>query len=175
MFSPISKELAELQQICQLRGWKIGLAESCTGGLLSSWIAQQPGISKIFQGAVVSYVRSAKEQILGVRPEMITTSGVVSEAVAISMARGARAALAADWAVSITGIVGPTGGSPEKPVGTVCFAVVGPDFEDVTTHNFDQQLERQEIQRQAAIFVFKLLLRALRQANADAANITALH
>ena len=73
-----------------------------------------------------------------------------------------RAALAADWAVSITGIVGPTGGSAEKPVGTVCFGVVGPDYEEATTHHFDGQLNRQEMQRQAAVFAFDLLLRSLR-------------
>ena len=160
--NPISQGVVELQRICQLRGWKIGLAESCTGGLLSAWIAEQPGISSIYQGAVVSYGRRVKEQVLGVAPAMIITAGVVSEPVARAMAHGARAALAADWAVSITGIVGPTGGSPEKPVGTVCFAVVGPDYEDATTHNFDRRLDRQEIQRQAAIFAFDLLLRSLR-------------
>jgi PncC family amidohydrolase len=162
MMNPISQGVAELQRICQLRGWKIGLAESCTGGLLSAWISQQPGISNIYQGAVVSYGRYAKEHILGVTPAMITTAGIVSEPVATAMAHGARAALAADWAVSITGIVGPTGGFPEKPVGTVCFAVVGPDYEEATTHNFDRQLDRQEIQRQSAVFAFDLLLQPLR-------------
>jgi PncC family amidohydrolase len=162
MMNPISQGVAELQRICQLRGWKIGLAESCTGGLLSEWISQQPGISNIYQGAVVSYGRRAKEQILGVTSAMINTAGVVSEPVARAMAHGAKAALAADWAVSITGIVGPTGGSPDKPVGTVCFAVVGPDYEQATTHNFDRQLDRQEIQRQSAVFAFDLLLRSLR-------------
>ena len=160
--NPISQGVEELKQICQLRGWKIGLAESCTGGVLSAWIAQQPGISNIFQGAVVSYGRHAKEQIWGVTSAMIIAAGVVSEPVARAMARGARAALAADGAVSITGIVGPTGGSPVKPVGTVCFAVVGPGYEEATTHNFDPELDRQEIQRQAAIFAFDLLLSALR-------------
>jgi PncC family amidohydrolase len=162
MMNPISQGVEELQRICQLRGWTIGLAESCTGGLLSEWISQQPGISNIYQGAVVSYGRRAKEQILGVTSAMINTAGVVSEPVARAMAHGARAALAADWAVSITGIVGPTGGSPDKPVGTVCFAVVGPDYEQATTHNFDRQLDRQEIQRQSAVFAFDLLLRSLR-------------
>jgi PncC family amidohydrolase len=162
MMNPIWQGVEELQGICQLRGWKIGLAESCTGGLLSAWITQQPGISKIYQGAVVSYARSAKEQILGVTPEVINTAGVVSEPVARGMAHGARAILAADWAVSITGIVGPNGGSPEKPVGTVCFAVVGPDYEQTITHYFDRHMDRREIQRQSAVFAFDLLLRSLR-------------
>ena len=78
------------------------------------------------------------------------------------MAHGARAALAADWAVAITGIAGPTGGSPQVPVGTVCFAIAGPDDEQATTHHFDQQLGRQEIQQQAAVFAMDLLLRSLR-------------
>jgi PncC family amidohydrolase len=168
MLNPISRDIEELLRICQLRGWKIGLAESCTGGLLSAWIAQQPGISSIYQGAVVSYGRDAKERILGVTSAVIMTAGLVSEAVAGAMAHGARTALAADWAVSITGIAGPTGGSPAKPVGTVCFAVVGPNYEETTTHNFDQHLERQEIQRQAAIFAFNLLLRALSRPDYEA-------
>lgn len=159
--NPISKDVEELLRICQLRGWKIGLAESCTGGLLSAWITQQDGISNIYQGAVVSYGRRAKEQILGVAPALITSAGVVSEPVAIAMAHGARTVLEADWAVSITGIVGPTGGSAEKPVGTVCFAVVGPDYEQATTHNFDEQLDRQEMQRQTAVYAFGLLLQSL--------------
>lgn len=161
MSSPISQAVEELQRICQLRGWKIALAESCTGGLLSAWIVQQPGISTIYQGAVVSYGRHAKEQILGVPPAAITRTGEVSEPVATAMAHGARNVLAADWAVSITGIAGPTGGSSEKPVGTVCFAVVGPDYEQAITHHFDPQLDRQDLQRQAAVFAFDLLLSSL--------------
>lgn len=145
-----------------MRGWRIGLAESCTGGLLSSWIAQVPGVSSFYQGSVVSYARRAKENILQVDSAMIKALGEVSEPVAKAMARGARAALDCHWAVSITGIAGPSGGTPEKPVGTVCFAVSGPGFEQALTHQFDRQLERQEIQRQAAVFALDLLLNALR-------------
>jgi PncC family amidohydrolase len=159
--NPILAMVEELQRICERRGWTVGLAESCTGGLLSSWIAERPEASHFFQGAVVSYARVVKERVLGVSPEVIDQAGEVSEAVASAMARGARATLAADWAVAITGIAGPAGGTPETPVGTVCFAVAGPGFDQVTTHHFDGQLGRQEIQRRAAVFAMELLLRSV--------------
>lgn len=162
MKSDVSDKIRELNRLCVLRGYKVGLAESCTGGLLSSWITQEPGISGIYQGSVVSYARRAKEKILGVNGATIKALGEVSEPVAKAMARGARVALECQWAVSITGIAGPSGGTPEKPVGTVCFAVSGPGFEQALTHQFDRQLERQEIQRQAAVFALDLLLNALR-------------
>jgi PncC family amidohydrolase len=130
--------------------------------LLSAWIAERPEASHFFQGAVVSYARAVKERVLGVSPVVIESSGEVSEAVASAMARGARAALAADWAVAITGIAGPAGGTPEAPVGTVCFAIAGPDYEQATTHHFDRELSRQEIQRGAAVFAMELLMRSVR-------------
>jgi PncC family amidohydrolase len=130
--------------------------------LLSSWIAERPEASHFYQGAVVSYARVVKERVLGVSPGVIDQAGEVSEAVARAMARGARTALAADWAVAITGYAGPAGGTPETPVGTVCFAVAGPDFEQATTQHFDGQLGREEIQRQAAVFAMGLLTGSVR-------------
>lgn len=162
MTNPLMEQLVEVEKICLMRGWRIGFAESCTGGLLSSWVAQKPGISNIFQGSVVTYARRAKIEILGVKLSTIQAMGEVSEPVARGMAQGARKVLGCDWSVAITGIAGPGGGSKEKPVGLVCFAVSGPGFEKAVTHLFPSGLERHEIQRQAALFAFDLLVSGLR-------------
>jgi nicotinamide-nucleotide amidase len=144
------------------RGWTLGLAESCTGGLMSSEICRQPGASRYFLGAVVSYAGAAKRDLLGVDSARLSTHGEVSLVVARDMAQGARRQLRSDWAVAVTGIAGPTGGSVEKPVGFVCFAVVGPGFERLAQKHFPPDGGRQDIQRQAALFAFDLLASAIR-------------
>ena len=155
------EKIEELQRLLTLRGWTLGLAESCTGGLLSSWIAQVSGISSVFRGAIVCYARQVKIDVLKVPETSILSSGEVSAPVARFMARGANKALGSNWSVAITGIAGPTGGTPEKPVGTVCFAVCGPGFEEAWRHQFPAHLERHEIQRHAALFALDLLLSAM--------------
>lgn len=162
MIQPLQGKIEEVERLCLSRNWRIGFAESCTGGLLSSWLAQKPGISNIYQGSVVTYARRAKVDILGVKLSTIQALGEVSEPVALAMAQGARKVLSCDWSVAITGIAGPGGGSKEKPVGMVCFAVVGPGFEKAVTHLFGSDLGRHEIQRQAALFAFDLLISGLR-------------
>ncbi|MCB9026933.1 MAG: CinA family protein [Bdellovibrionaceae bacterium] len=138
----------------------LGFAESCTGGLLSSLLTQQAGASKYFMGAVVSYSGKIKESLLKVPAPIMKNFGEVSLPVAKLMAQGARQALQCDWSIAITGIAGPGGGSVEKPVGTLCFAVCGPDFEYV-----EQQLiegsERRIIQQRSAEQALKLLKMAL--------------
>ncbi len=151
-----------LAEICRLRGWTVGLAESCTGGLLSSLICAEPGASDFYVGSVVSYARSVKESLLNVPKPLLTTCGEVSLPVALAMAKGACATLRSDWSVSITGVAGPSGGSGEKPVGFVCFAVVGPCFEEAASQQFAASGGRQDIQRQAALFAFDFLLNAMR-------------
>ena len=154
-------DVARLAELCRTRGITIGLAESCTGGLLASWICAYPGASAFFAGGVVSYSRSVKVGVLGVPLSLIQNQGEVSTTVARAMAIGARKSLECTWSVAITGIAGPGGGSVEKPVGTVCFSVVGPAFETVAQHKFAANSGREEIQRQAALFAFDLLVNAI--------------
>lgn len=155
-------QVRELEKVCVSRGWTVGFAESCTGGLLASSVTAFSGVSAFFQGAVVSYSGDVKAKILRVPKRLMQVHGEVSQPVATAMAHGAREALDCDWSVSITGIAGPGGGSVEKPVGFVCFAVVGPGFESAAQQRFDDHGGRQDIQRQAALFAFDLLLNAMR-------------
>ena len=158
----ILRRIEELETLCKLRGFQVGLAESCTGGLLSSWICAYPGASVFFAGSVVSYARSVKVGVLNVPLVLIQTHGEVSLPVARAMAIGARVALSCTWTVSITGVAGPGGGTREKPVGFVCFSAIGPGFERAVSKQFEAKGGRQDIQRQAALFAFDFLLNAMR-------------
>ena len=103
------------------RDWKIALAESCTGGLVCATLTNLAGSSEWFERGYITYSNEAKTECLGVPAELIESFGAVSEQVASAMASGAQQASGANVAISITGIAGPSGGSTEKPVGTVCF------------------------------------------------------
>lgn len=138
----------------------VSFAESCTGGLLSAEITENAGVSDIFLGSVVSYSNQAKERLLGVRRDTLLEEGAVSESVARQMAQGVRNQFQSAWSVSITGIAGPSGGSTAKPVGTVCLAVAGPQFEKSYTRLFKG--DRAAIQKQSAEEAVKLLLEALK-------------
>jgi nicotinamide-nucleotide amidase len=116
---------AVVLDMCRAEGIRIVVAESCTGGLLGARITAIPGSSDVFIGGALAYDNSAKIEMLGVEPVEIETHGAVSEAVAVAMARGVRRRLSADLGISITGIAGPGGGTPDKPVGTVWIALDG--------------------------------------------------
>jgi len=120
------EELAgQLGQQLQTRGECLAVAESCTGGWAAQSLTAVPGSSAWFDRGFVSYSNAAKCDMLGVPETTLARHGAVSEAVARAMAQGALNNSRADWALSITGIAGPSGGAPEKPVGTVCFAWAG--------------------------------------------------
>jgi nicotinamide-nucleotide amidase len=113
--------------LCRGRGWTLGTAESCTGGLVAARLTGIPGSSEVFRGGVVAYANEVKEGELGVPAELLAAHGAVSPEVAAAMAEGARARLGVDVAVSVTGIAGPDGGTEEKPVGLVYLHAQGPN------------------------------------------------
>lgn len=120
--------MTSLIQVLLGRKQTVSFAESCTGGALSAWMTEQPGVSAIYKGSIVSYANEAKVELLGVDHESLTQVGAVSEIVARQMAQGVRHRFHTDWGVSITGVAGPSGGSVDKPVGTVWIAVAGPQL-----------------------------------------------
>ncbi|MBS1820325.1 MAG: competence/damage-inducible protein A [Acidobacteria bacterium] len=141
------------------RGWSIAVAESCSGGLLASRLTDVAGSSDYFDRGVVSYSNRAKTEWLGVPAELIEANGAVSEAVARAMADGIRARSGASVGIGITGIAGPGGGTPEKPVGTVCIAVVTPNGGDVRRFTFIGPREMVKFQStQAAMNMLRLHL-----------------
>lgn len=156
------EQVERLQKVFQDNSWKLGFAESCTGGLVSAILTSRPGVSKFFEGSIISYAGRVKEKSLHVPKHLIQTMGEVSLPVALAMAKGARIELGVDWAVSITGIAGPAGGSPDKPVGTVCLAVCGPGVERSVQKQFSGTT-RESIQWATAKYAFELLWEAIHQ------------
>ena len=138
------------------KGWHLAVAESCSGGLLSHRITNIPGSSRYFNGGVTAYSNRVKSDLLGIKPSLLKSRGAVSAEVALAMARGARRALKAEVGIGITGIAGPGGGSPQKPVGLVFAAVVTPEGEKVRTFHFSGT--RLQIKRQAARAALELLI-----------------
>ena len=142
-----------------LAGHRIATAESCTAGLLAARLADIPGCSDYFAGGVVSYSNEAKAELLNVDPVLIAECGAVSEPVVESMVNGALYHFGADTAVAISGIAGPDGGTPEKPVGTVCFAVRAGSV--AITRTLRLPGDRSDIRERATTVAMHLLRRAL--------------
>lgn len=141
-------------------GQTLALAESCTGGLASALLTDVPGSSQYFLGSIVSYGNAAKEGLLGVGADTLRAYGAVSAEAAREMALGARSRFDADLAVSITGIAGPDGGSPEKPVGTVFFALADRDGARAATRRLFVG-DRAVVRRAASLHALELLRRRL--------------
>ena len=114
----------------------LAVAESCTGGLIADWLTNRPGSSEYFLMSAVTYANSAKTEILDVPAATIEKHGAVSEETAAAMAAGARKKSGADWALATSGIAGPDGGTPEKPVGTICIGLAGPDGVESRRYRF---------------------------------------
>lgn len=154
--------LQELLRLLRSRKITIGFAESCTGGLLSATLTSLPGVSDVFMGSVVSYSNEAKQDLLEVSASALQNEGAVSELVARQMAQGARKQLKVDVAVAITGIAGPTGGTPDKPVGTVCFAVVGPGLAESAVRKHFTGSSRFEVQKDSVRFALEYVISSLK-------------
>lgn len=137
------------------RGETVAAAESCTGGALSAKFTAMSGASEYFWGGVVSYDNSVKENVLGVSSENLKTYGAVSEQVARQMAEGVRRLCGTTYGISTTGIAGPTGGTPDKPVGTVWMAIAGPN--GTTAHLFRGGTQRAQNIERAATTAINLL------------------
>jgi len=136
-----SKEV-EIGKLLVQHGLKLGLAESCTGGLAGHRITNVPGSSEYFMGGVISYAYEAKVSILGVSWDTLNTFGAVSHETVLEMAHGAKKIFNVDVAVSISGIAGPDGGSEDKPVGTTWVGLVANDGEWTREFHFDGDREQ---------------------------------
>ena len=139
----------------------LGIAESCTGGYVSHLITSIAGSSAYFNGAIVSYSNEVKMSTLGVSKETLENYGAVSEQCAMEMAVGARRVLNSDYALSTTGIAGPDGGSPDKPVGMVWMAIAGPN--GVFAKKILSNGERINIIERSALMVIDMLRRELQE------------
>ena len=142
------------------RKMTVSTAESCTGGNIAHQITLIPGSSEAMNGSVVAYANSVKSGILKVDPAMITEHGAVSIPVAEAMAAGVRTALKTDISISTSGIAGPGGGTPEKPVGTVCIAVAGPG-DSMMSETFHLPGSRQRVIERATSEALLMALKAL--------------
>ena len=155
--SDIAALAAELGRTLAAKGQFVATAESCTGGLVAGAITAIAGSSGWFDRGFVTYTNEAKIDMLGVDPDALARNGAVSEATAIAMAEGALGASRADVAVAVTGIAGPAGGTPDKPVGTVCFAWArrgGPTT--AATHRFSG--DRDAVRESAVIVALQGLI-----------------
>ncbi|MBI1948032.1 MAG: CinA family nicotinamide mononucleotide deamidase-related protein [Deltaproteobacteria bacterium] len=141
------------------KGATLAVAESCTGGLVAKRLTDVPGSSSVVQGGVVAYANQVKTAALDVPASVLAEHGAVSEAVARAMADGARARLGADWAISTTGVAGPTGGSEDKPVGLVWFGVAGPGGTAAHKKRLPD-FGRERVREMAAAWALRFLLEA---------------
>jgi nicotinamide-nucleotide amidase len=147
--------------LCRAHGLTLAAAESCTGGMVAERITSVPGASDVFAGSVVTYSNALKQHLLGVSDELLDRHGAVSAEVAAAMASGARVNLGADVAVAVTGIAGPDGGTPEKPVGLVYLHGATPDLE--RTRELNLPGEREQIRRRSTVAALHLLRTLLTQ------------
>ncbi len=152
---------AEVIARATARGVRIATAESCTGGMIAAALTDVAGASAVFEAGFVTYSNAAKTAMLGVDPDVLARFGAVSEQTARAMAEGARARAGADVAVSVTGIAGPGGATPGKPVGRVCFALARGDAPTATRTVDFGNLGRDRVRRAAVAQALDLIAAAL--------------
>ena len=152
---------AQAGRLLAQRGLRLAVAESCTGGLIADRLTNVPGSSAYFVGGVVAYAYEAKTSVLGVSQETLVAHGAVSRETVLEMAAGVRALLSVDIGLSISGIAGPAGGIPGKPVGTVWIGLAAPGHLDARVYLF--QGNRLENKRAFADQALRLLLGYLRE------------
>jgi nicotinamide-nucleotide amidase len=156
VFSHDERSTAELVlDLLRERGLTLGTAESCTGGLVAARLTDVPGSSDVFLGSVVAYANEVKRDRLGVPEQVLRDHGAVSAEAAAAMAAGARDALGVDVAVAVTGVAGPGGGTPEKPVGLVFLHAVGPGGE--LARRLDVPGDRETIRLRSAVAALHLV------------------
>jgi len=148
-------------ELCRERGLTLATAESCTGGLVAARLTAVPGSSDVFRGSVVAYADDVKTRELGVPAEVLAAHGAVSAETAAAMATGVRERLETDVGVSDTGVAGPGGGTPEKPVGLVYLHAVGPEGE--LAADFSVPADRETVRARAAVAALHLVRRLLSQ------------
>ena len=141
----------------------VSVAESCTGGLIGQRLTSVPGTSKVFGFGVVSYSGKAKQKLLKVSPSLIQKYSEVSEEVAQAMAQGIQRLSQSTYAISVTGIAGPTGGTAQKPVGTVCFSLISEKGQHIKNKTLHFSGSRSQIRRKASTAIFKILLHTLQR------------
>jgi len=147
-------------KILKEKGLTVSTAESCTGGNIAHFFTLNPGSSEYFKGSVVTYSNDLKIKLLGIDPQVIAEKGAVSKEVVEAMALSARRLMGTDFAIATSGIAGPDGGTPEKPVGTVWIAVAGTEFVVSKVFNFGNHRERNIIRSsQAALNMLRLILK----------------
>lgn len=150
MFTSDKIRVAQIAEQLLYRKWRFGTAESCTGGGIAMTCSSLPGSSRWFEGGIVAYSNQIKANLLHVSDKVLEETGAVSEATASAMARGAQLLLNCEVAVSVTGIAGPDGGTPQKPVGMVCFGWAVQDRIWVETKIFKGH--RNEVRQQAVSY-----------------------
>ncbi len=159
MTAATSRLEEQVGEILRSRGLKLATAESCTGGLVADRLTNVPGSSDYFIGGIVAYAYEAKVALLNVSWDTLRAYGAVSAETVLEMARGACKALNADIAISISGIAGPGGGLPNKPVGTTWFGLVTPDGEWPVLRQFEG--DRLQNKQQASETALELLMQYL--------------
>jgi nicotinamide-nucleotide amidase len=163
MTDPVLYELAERAgRVLKRRGWMLATAESCTGGWVAEAMTMVPGSSAWFERGFVTYTYISKREMLGVRPESLERHGAVSEPVVREMVAGALGSSHAQMALAVSGTAGPSGGTPEKPVGTVCFAW-GTESSELRSETLHFAGDREAVRRQSVIHALSVLIDIVEQ------------